>query len=388
MKILFFSNDFPGPHDPHKAVFNLRMCEGLAVRHDVRVVSPVAWTEHWPAARASAPQEAGSLDVAYPTYYFPPRIFLSERGRFMWWSLRRHLLSMTRTWRPDVILAYWAHPDGETALRWRAECGIPVVQVVGGSDIFLLRKDARRWSRVERVLRSADAVVTIGRHLAAAVMASGVPAHRVVGLHRPVDTDHFGPGSRIAARQHLGLPAEGRVLLWVGRFVPVKGLDVLIEAFAQLKNTIPAVTLCLVGDGPEMERIRLLTADAGLASSIRIAGPVAQDNLVHWYRAADATVLPSLSEGVPNVLLESIACGTPFVASDVGGVSEIADARLDRLVPPAQPGTLAAAMADLLTSPAAGVRAVMPCSPREFSQQLDVVFARVTNSMRQPAVAS
>lgn len=380
MKILFLSSSFPTPQEPTRAVFNLRMCEALAVHHDVRVVCPVAWTQS-PRGAHDAPPPDIRLDVVYPTYYFPPRFLLAERGLFMWWSLRRHLRSLVRTWRPDVTLTYWAHPDGEVAIRWRDESGVPVVQIIGGSDVLLLQDDARRWARIRRVLMSADAVVTIGRHLAETVIQTGVPADRVVGLQRPVDPDRFSPGSRVAARRRLGLPETGAVLVWVGRFHKVKGLDVLIEAFAALRQSRPDACLCLVGEGPELACIREQVEQAGLSDAVRFAGAVAHEELVHWYRAADATVLPSLSEGIPNVLLESIACGTPFVASRVGGIPEIADAALDRLVPPGSPAPLAAALTDILNTRGRAVRMTLPGSPDAFAHQLGAILASVSGPL-------
>jgi glycosyltransferase involved in cell wall biosynthesis len=368
---LFFSSEFPRPEQPERAIFNLRMCEALAARHDVRVFSPVPWTEP-SAGRKAGPIESIS-HVAYHTYYFLPRVMLAARGRFMWWSLRRHLLSMTDKWRPDVVLAYWAHPDGEAALSWRRRSGIPVVQVVGGSDVLLLRDDPRRWLRILRVLTSADAVVTIGHHLAREVTGLGVPSERVFGVHRPVNAGRFTPGSKKVARHKLRLP-DDQMLLWVGRFVKVKGLDVLIDAFAQLHSARPGVRLCLVGEGPEAARIKARVAALGLAEAVVFAGPVPHGDLVDWFRAADLTVLPSLSEGVPNVLLESIACGVPFVASQVGGIPEIADPQLDRLVPAGDPSALAAAVAELLDEPGGSVRTMMPGDPERFALQLEAIL--------------
>ncbi len=359
------------------------MCQALAARHEVRVVSPVAWTETLKPKDPLSP--VTDIDVDYCRYYFPPRVLHGERGRFMWWSLRRHLLEITKRWKPDLVLAYWAHPDGEAALRWRAHSGTPVVQVVGGTDVLLFQHDARRWARVYRVLTSADAVVTIGQHLAAEVVRLGVPAERVFSVYRPVDADHFSPGSQASARSRVGLDEQDRVILWVGRFVKVKGLDVLMDAFARVRAALPRARLCLVGEGPECERIRERARELGLTDAVRFVGAVAHDDLVYWYRAADVTVLPSLSEGVPNVLLESMACGTPFVASNVGGIPEIADGLLDRLVAPGESAPLAAGLLDRLSTAVLRPRAVLPGTPLGFAQQLESVFALAT---ARPAVAS
>src|SRR4029079_13229107 len=96
-----------------------------------------------------------------------------------------------------------------------------------------------------------------------------------------------------------------------------------------------------VGGGSEASAISDEIKHRGLAERVTMLGAVPHAKLADYYRAADLTVLPSLSEGVPNVLMESIACGTPFVASNVGGIPEIADPDMDCLVPPADPPALA-----------------------------------------------
>lgn len=375
MRILFLSSEFPGPHDPLRAVFNLRMCEALATSHAVRVVSPVAWTERWKRGR---PADAGSAlstsAVSYATYYFPPRMLHSERGTFMWWSLRRHLLDVAATWQPDAIFSYWAYPDGEAALRLARRLGVPVVQIVGGSDVLLARPGTRRLERVRHVLTSADAVVAIGQHLARAIVDLGVAPERVYPVYRPVDPNLFSPGSRTQARAALGLPELSPIAVWAGRFVPVKGLDVLVRALDAVRRREPRVLLVMIGEGPEMSRIQELVDALDLASHVRFVGPVSPDALGAWYRAADLFVLPSISEGVPNVLLEAKACGLPFAASAVGGIPEIAEPELDRLVPPGDAEALARAVTELIAERARRVpRRASPASPQQFVRQLESI---------------
>ncbi len=387
MRILFLSNEFPVPHDHGKAVFNLKMCQSLAKRHDVRVVAPIAWTEH---ARAAKAPPALCCPTDYPTYYFPPRVMHAERGVFMWWSLRRHLGQLARTWRPDVVLSYWTHPDGEVAQRVAQLAGAPFVQMVGGSDVLLGRSDARRWKRVLNVLNTADAVITIGGQLAKEVVRLGVTADKVTAMYRPVDTTRFVPGSQGSARRALGLNSSAPLVLWVGRMEPVKGLDTLVTAAATLRSRFPEVQVHLVGDGSERARLEALVKAHGLIDVVRFAGSAPHDALADWYRAADVTVLTSLSEGVPNVLLESMACGTPFVASAVGSVGDLADSSIDRLVPPGNAEACARALGDVLSqrqNPRV-VRAV-PATPEQSLRQLETVFERVIRPVgRAVAVAS
>ena len=392
MNVLFLSSEFPSPVDPHRAVFNRTMIRGLARRHRVEVMCPIAWTEavkgRPPSPPPTAPAPAEPYSAHYPRFYFPPRVALHQRGTWMWWSVRRHLLDAAARFKPEAVLSYWAHPDGEVALRLARRLGVPVALMVGGSDVLMVTTDPRRRQRVEAVLRGVDAVVTIGENLRDRVVAMGVPAARVTSLMRPVDM-RFVPGDRSASRRSLGLPLDHAVLLWVGRLVPVKAIDTLLRALVVLRTQHPHVVVCIAGDGPETARLRALSEQLGVDSLVRWLGAVAHDDLPAWYRAADVTVLPSLSEGVPNVLLESVACGTPFVASNVGSIPEIADRACDRLVAPGQPDELATAIAEVLAhrgAPHTRARGVV--AEPVFQARLDEILAKCVAGGAAPRAGS
>src|SRR5207248_2291820 len=132
--------------------------------------------------------------------------------------------------------------------------------------------------------------------------------------------------------------------LWVGRMVRVKGLDVLLPACALLRRRGLVFRLYLVGGGPLRQALEAQARQLGLADSVCFPGPRPHEQLPDWYRAADLTILPSRSEGLPNVLRESLACGTGFVASRVGGIPEITAEPFSRLVPPGDSRALAEAL--------------------------------------------
>lgn len=141
------------------------------------------------------------------------------------------------------------------------------------------------------------------------------------------------------------------MLLFVGNLVAIKGLDVLLRACELLARDFE-YSCFLIGDGPLRGNLERDVARAGLTDRVRFVGPRPHAQLPDWYRAADVFVLPSRSEGVPNVLLEAAACGTPFVASRVGGIPEIAHLGESRLVPPGDVRQLAGALREFLERPA------------------------------------
>ena len=387
MRVVFFSTAFPQPHDPHRAPYNLQRCRALAALHDVAVMSPRRWTER-PARTADAdafrrqPALRVFADVRYPTYIYPPGLH-AHHARCLWWSCHREAAALLRRFNPDVVLSYWSYPDGHVAQQIAAAAGTPAVAIVGGSDVLLARGGERR-SRIQRVLLRADAVVAVSDDLKQRVAELGVDASSIYTTPPAVDRELFTPGDRDEARRRLGLPPSRPILLWIGRMVPVKGLTTLIDACAAAAAVRKDVLLCLVGDGPQRRMLAARAAAAGLDGVVRFTGAVTAAALPDWYRAADVSVCPSLSEGTPNVLLESIACGTRFVATDVGGIPAIATPGVDALVPAGDSAALASALLTAIeVRSAAVVRRATPGSwhdaARSIAVALDNAIARKRN---------
>ncbi len=354
MRVLALTSLYPNPFQPHKAVFNRHQFRLLNARHAVRVIAPISWTDE---LRARAGGAAGlpkgrradrdGLVVHHPRYLFPPKAARGWYGHCFQASVADAFRRAMDEFRPDLVFAPWAYPDGWAAVRLARAAGLPVVIQCHGSDVLLLAKHPAKRRRTVEAVTAADGVVAVSHDIAARLRELGVSADRIRVIHDGVDQAQFHPGSKHAARTALSLPPSEQLLLFVGNLLPVKGLDVLLNALVRL----PAVTLLVVGHGPLRPALEAQAAKLGLADRVRFIGPVPHDQLPDWYRAADVFVLPSRSEGVPNVLLEASACGVPWVASRVGGISEIAHLGASRLTPPEDPTALAAAIQDFLTAP-------------------------------------
>ena len=146
----------------------------------------------------------------HPLYFFPPKVFREHYGTFLWASCRRTLRTLDRELRsPDAFLAYWAHPDGEVALRAAREAGRPAVVMVGGSDVLVLAGEQRRREAIRRVLQGADAVLTVGHTLRDRVVGLGAPAERVTAFlpgrgHNLVQPGRPAAGARAAGPARRG----------------------------------------------------------------------------------------------------------------------------------------------------------------------------------------
>lgn len=241
----------------------------------------------------------------------------------------------------------------------------------------------RVYNELDRLtLRSADRIVTVCDAFVPRLVARGVQPNRVRVVHNAVAPAHAVPEPvRSKLRAELNIRFDEKVILAIGRLSREKAQRYLIEALAHLPQTEGPRKLILVGIGPDMDALRRLTGALGLTDKVVFAG--FREDVASFYSLADVFVLPSLSEGSSNVLLEAMANGTPVIATRVGGNPEIAlHEETALLVQPGNPTALAAAITRLLRDRAfalrlarAGqLRATMEFSPDRYRQRLWSVY--------------
>jgi len=350
MNLLFLSMTFPDAVNRARGSYNLAMCRALAKEHRVQVCSPRPWPEVVRAkmrGRAFEPgpdvQDAG-LTASYPCYWYVPKVTQKQSGRLLWKCSRRSVETLAKRGKPDVVLSYWAHPDGEAGLRAARATGAAAAVIVGGTDALILPHRPGRGPYVRRVLTESETVLTVSQGLRNAVLDLGASPDRVHVMYQGVDPAVFHPGDVRAARRSLGVPNTRPALLWVGRMVEIKRLDLLLDACRLLKLSDVEFDLYLVGGGELKEKTEARILQMGLTDTVHCVGSVPYQQTAQWYRAADLTVMCSDSEGLPNVLRESLACGTPFVSTDVGSIREIADPAYSILTRKGDAGELAEAI--------------------------------------------
>jgi glycosyltransferase involved in cell wall biosynthesis len=386
MRVLTLTNLYPNPYQPHRAPFNRHRIRLLNAQHPNHVIAPIAWTDEarawWAQAGRLPPGRRVLLDgvtIDHPRYFFPPRGF---RGWYGWCfraSVARAFWRAVADFRPDIVYTPWAYPDGWAAVQLARRAGLPVVVQVLGSDIRLLDQyPARRAGTVETV-RAADGVVAVSEELAGQLRAMGVAPGRIRVIYDGVDPAVFFPGARSVARARVGLEGSAPLILFVGNLVPVKGVDLLLEACTRLRADGADFRAVVVGQGPLGPALREQARRLGLTDRVTFPGPIPQASLPDWYRAANVFVLPSRSEGVPNVLLEASACGAPWVATGVGGIPEIAHLGASRLVPPEDPHSLARAVREALSAP--------PLQPPSGPRSLAIAVAELAEFLENVITA-
>lgn len=246
--------------------------------------------------------------------------------------------------RCDLVHCHWTISGlvAYLAARW---CGRPIALSVRGSDIHLMKNGFMR--RLNRVIYGRmDIVVGVSEDIAGKLEGVGVEKEKIRVVYNGV-AERFQPGDRGDARSRLQLPPDKFILLFVGLLVPVKGLEVLLEA---VKLVGDARLLCvLVGEGSQREELKKKGVDEGISEQLVFAGRSPSQEIPLWMNGADLLVLPSYSEGRPNVVLEAQACGLPVIATRVGGTPElIQDENNGLLIESGNPGELALKIAELM----------------------------------------
>lgn len=239
----------------------------------------------------------------------------------------------------------------------------------------------------EHVVESADRVIASSDHERQALVdLYGARRERVTVINGGVDLDLFRPSDRLAARSKLGL--SGEVLLYVGRMDRVKGLDVLLRAVALLKHR-PALKLIVVGgSGEETELLRCQALANSLGLEVRFAGATPQEELPTYYHAADLLVVPSHYESFGLVAVEALACGTPVIASMVGGLpTVIREGQNGLLVPWREPEAFAERIERVLDNPPLRATLAANARPSVYRYSWGAVSDRVTALYRDLVTA-
>jgi glycosyltransferase involved in cell wall biosynthesis len=328
MKLLTFSTLFPNTVKPSHGIFvETRLRYLLASgKAESKVVAPVPWFpsqnprygDYAGFAKVPARETRHGIDVRHPRYLVIPKVGMTAAPWLLAQSAKKEIgRIIDEGYDFDAIDAHYFYPDGVAAVMLGKYFNKPVVITARGTDINLIPQYALPRKQLMWAAEHAAGMITVCNALRDEMVGLGMPGERIVPLRNGVDLQRFQPTDRQAARTKLGI--DGFTIISVGLLDPRKAHDLTIGALPLM----PDAKLLIAGTGPERKNLEAQAERLGVTGRVTFLGAVAQTDLKDYYNAADAMVLASSREGWANVLLESMACGTPVVASNVWGTPEV-----------------------------------------------------------------
>jgi N-acetyl-alpha-D-glucosaminyl L-malate synthase BshA len=294
-KVLLVTNVYPNSRKPYAGIFVKRQVEAVEKLSSIRHI-----------VVASRDSRRGV------------RFGVRKYTKLMLDVVRHSLFSDFR-----LIHAHIIFPAGLIALipRFLRKRKL-IITVHGGLIHTLPDRSSLLKAMIRLILRHADYIVVVSSALKKRVVElCGINEEKIEVINMGIDTNLFKPLPKALIRRKLSLPPEAVIVLFVGSLRPVKGLKYLMMALSLLR-TNRLVQLYVIGQGQEEEQLRNLCSQLEIDGAVNFLGSKTQSEVAEWLAAADIFVMPSLAEGFGLAVLEALHCGTPVVASNVGGIPD------------------------------------------------------------------
>ncbi len=352
LRVLSIATLFPDTARPNFGLFVEKSLRALAAEPgiDLTIVAPVGLPpfplslhKRYRALRDLPRSERrNGLTVLRPRFTLIPRI----GARFNPARIAKAVLSAVRGQSFDVVDAQFFYPDGPAAMRVSAKLHLPFSVKARGADISHFGHDPATAPQLLAAAGRATGLLAVSAAMRRDMAEIGIDPARVMVHYTGIDSTRFSPGDRTGARAALGMN-DAPAILTVGALIARKGQALVIEALPALSD----VHYWLAGAGEEEGRYRALARKLGVETRVHFMGPVANADLPRLYRAADAVVMPSASEGLANAWVEALACGTPIVISDAGGAAELVTSSVAGRIVARTPDAIAEAVRAILANP-------------------------------------
>jgi glycosyltransferase involved in cell wall biosynthesis len=297
---------------------------------EIKVVSPVPYypaininPKWYQYCQIKKKEVMDGIEIFHPRYPLVPKMSIPFNGLSLFLSSLNLVKKIKQTFPFDLIDGHFIYPDGFAAVLLGKTLKKPVVLSARGSDINEFARFRYIRPMIKYALNAANHAISVCDALKHEMVKLGIQDNKINVIPNGVDTEQFKPMDKREARQRLSIPNHGKIIVSVGALIPRKGFDILLDALYRLSQNNSDIYLYIIGEGPYRSFLEQQIKNLNLGQRVYLIGEIPNTELETWYNAADVSCLTSSREGWANVIMESLACGTPVVATRVWGAPEI-----------------------------------------------------------------
>lgn len=310
--ITLFTNLYPNPWQPNRATFNKQQYNELESVYKIKPIVPIPWLEYF-KNRKTIKSSTEYKHVLYFPFFYVPGLFRRLNALFMTLSILVNIKPAIALKKSDTVIASWAFPDGVACGFLSRVFSFKLYIQCLGSDVNFHSQQAFKRRQLQSAFNKAKSVITVSNALENKVREIA-PNAKVVTAYNGVNFNKFSLRPKYP---------KSYKLTFIGNLIKTKGVYELIDAIEVLIKKNPRYKLQIIGAGPERGGLEQACKEKQIGQSVTFCGSVAHDQVVGLLKTSDMLVLPSYREGIPNVIMESLACGIPVVATKVGGIPEV-----------------------------------------------------------------
>lgn len=375
-RVFYISNLYPNPIYPNIASFNRQQINALRKYCEVEVVAPIPWTALSKNKLTQRCRVENGVIIHHPTYYYIPYVMRMFYGEFFYYSIKHLSSSLLTKNKFDLIYSSWLYPDSWAAAKLAKKFNIPLFVKVHGSDVNRLKPGNSITRSSLEVALQAKKLLCVSKALKIKLVHFGVPEFKLEVLYNGVDRSIFHPMKLQDVRRQLNIDSDVFLVLYVGNLKKEKGIYELITSFKAVSGSIDKQSrLVIIGSGTYGATAKQLVSSLNMTDIVQFLGSQPLETIALWMNAASLLCLPSYMEGVPNVVLEALMCGTTVIATAVGGIPELDSGESPMiLVPPQNIDALTSALKIGMSQPNVDVMPSFLSSWNENAKNLKNIF--------------
>ncbi len=347
MKILVLTDMFPGKGDSTSGIFVYELSKAISCKNQVLIIHPQIWNP----LRGEFYRKDTYYNHFNDIEVYRPRLFVLPKGdrlffrAFIFFLTALPLVArLRRKFCFDLIHAHMAGPAGFAAALLGIILRKPVIITAHGSDIHSFPKHFFLKHMVVFTLKRATQIVAVSQSLKDSMLKMINLRREIFVIRNGANHEVFFPTDKTIARKQLNLPHDKKIILFIGNLLPIKGIDLLLHAFANISKK-DSTKLIIIGKGESACELKDLTSELHIDTHVSFIGIKKHNEIPLWLNACDVFCLPSRNEGFPTVIVEALACGRPVIATRVDGIPEaVTNDTLGILVEPNNTEELAAAL--------------------------------------------